>query len=581
MTSGSNMHDLANRPDSFNGETRNESLKKGAAEDAAYYLGWTYGETGEKYTQADFDEFIANCGDPTATENMSVRWGIAANRTVLYTFPCDKPIYDDPKDLDFDYNPLVGIRVNEPVLVFTTSADRKYYQVFTSCCSGWAPVEDIALCRDKEEWLSAWQIPEENKLVIWGSKVYTDYSNMAPETSRRYLTMGTVLERIDSLEPDELVINRLPLHNYAVYLPVRRDDGGYKKVPALINAKENVSEGYLPLTSENICMVALGALGDAYGWGGGLNNEDCTSYLRNVYACFGIDLPRNGNWQWPLSMPKIDATYMGTETKEAILDEMLPGTLLTFPGHQMMYLGKHGGNYYVISCVSSIMSPNSGNRQRTRDTQINALDLKRANGQTWIQAMNHIYIPWIYLEEGEESPMPPLPWYQEGVEFCLKNKLLSNYEGGYFRPGEIVSRAAAVTALWKAAGSPKAPEETEQFKDVSEDASYAPALLWARARGIVLGDENDCFRPDEPWTREQAAVMLFRTGGEEYDAAGGESVAWKDADQVSCWASDALAWACLNGIITGKTDSTIDPLDPVTRCEAAVIGLRYSQYAKG
>ncbi|MBR6258780.1 MAG: SH3 domain-containing protein, partial [Oscillospiraceae bacterium] len=159
VTSGSNMHDLANRPDSFNGETRNESLKKGAAEDAAYYLGWTYGETGEKYTQADFDEFIANCGDPTATENMSVRWGIAANRTVLYTFPCDKPIYDDPKDLDFDYNPLVGIRVNEPVLVFTTSADRKYYQVFTSCCSGWAPVEDIALCRDKEEWLSAWQIP--------------------------------------------------------------------------------------------------------------------------------------------------------------------------------------------------------------------------------------------------------------------------------------------------------------------------------------------------------------------------------------------------------------------------------------
>ena len=48
----------------------------------------------------------------------------------------------------------------------------------------------------------------------------------------------------------------------------------------------------------------------------------------------------------------------------------------------MMYLGKHAGSYYVVSTVSSLMSPWSGKRQRTRDVQINTLDIKRANGKT-------------------------------------------------------------------------------------------------------------------------------------------------------------------------------------------------------
>lgn len=201
VTAGTNMHDLRNLPETFDGLARCESLQKGAAADAAYYLGWTWDETGKKLEQADFDPIIANCADPNAAAEMPLRYGVAVNRTVLTAFPTAHQILDDPADCDFDYQPIVGIRVNEPVAVFTTSADGEFYQIYSSCCSGWVRSEDIAICADRAEWLSAWDLPAEKRLVFWGDKMYTDFSNTHPETSHRLLTMGTVLERMDELDP--------------------------------------------------------------------------------------------------------------------------------------------------------------------------------------------------------------------------------------------------------------------------------------------------------------------------------------------------------------------------------------------
>ena len=572
-TEGSNMHDLKGLDGTFNGAARVEALKKSVAADGAYYLGWTYDETGKALEQADFDAIAANCSDPEAGETMAVRYGVTADRTTLLTFPYDGQILDDPADFDFDYQALVGLPLNEPVAVFTTSADGKYYHVYTSCCSGWLPVEDVALCRDREEWLSAWDLPPEKRLVFWGDKMYTDYSKTAPETSRRLITMGAVLERMDLPDESALVINRLPLHNYPVYLPVRNEDGSYDKRPALINAREKVSEDYLPLTPENLAAVALASLGDAYGWGGSLNNEDCSSLNRSVYRCFGLDLPRNGNWQWTLSLPKADVTGMTAEEKEALLDKLPLGTLLNFPGHQMFYLGRTEDGYFVVSAVSKIMNPHTGKAQRTRDVQINDLNVKRANGQTWLQAVDHIYLPWQSLPEGLESPMPGPLWYHDGAAFCLEKDLMDAGEGGRFRPNDPATRAEAVDLLWRAAGKPEA--DAAGFSDLDGGADCLRAALWAQARGLVRG-VNGAFLPDGALTREQLAVLLHRLAG---GTAEEESVLadYTDADAVSPWAKDAMAWAVGRGLLKGRSAGVLAPDAPVTRAELAVIAQRSFQ----
>ncbi|MBR4934442.1 MAG: SH3 domain-containing protein, partial [Anaerotignum sp.] len=275
LADGTMVMDLKSAAATYNGISRNASLVSSSTSDAQYYLSWTYDKDGNKTDWAYFQEMIDNTQDPNAKEVMPTRYGIAVNRTIVQVFPSDKFLLDDPYDKDSDNMALSAVPVNEPLIIYNTSADGKYYLARIASCSGWVPVEDVALCADKEEWLSAWDLPSEELLVVYGNKVYTDRSYETPETSKRMLTTGTSLELVTDLVPDQRVGNRSPYHNYVVYLPVRNEDGSYRKELALIPEKAQVSIGYLPLTMENIAMITLNHLGDAYGWGGMLDVEYC------------------------------------------------------------------------------------------------------------------------------------------------------------------------------------------------------------------------------------------------------------------------------------------------------------------
>ncbi len=178
------------------------------------------------------------------------------------------------------------------------------------------------------------------------------------------------------------------------------------------------------------------------------------------------------------------------EEKEALLDALPLGSLLNFPGHQMMYLGKQAGEYYVVSTVSSLMSPWSGKRQRTRCCQINTLETKRANGKTWLQDLNRIFIPWVSLEEGEEYPQPGLPEYHEYTAFALEKGLIDPYPTGYFLADRAATRAEAIEMLWRTAGKPEPDLTGEGFADMAAGAEHEKAALWASQAGVYSGEEG-------------------------------------------------------------------------------------------
>ena len=406
---GTMVTDLKSAGTTFNGLERDKEVLASAESDAKYYFGWTYLGSSEKATWPEFEKLIRNCSDPKAAASMCVRYGIAVNRTVLRVFPSDTPIWDNPADTDFDYGSVSAVAVNAPILIYTTSADGKYYLARTEDCSGWISAEDVAICSDRAEWLSAWDLPSQQLLVVYGNKVYTDASNTHPDTARRMLTQGTALELVTDLQPDQLVNNRSPFHNYVVYLPVRRADGSYEKQMALIPETAQVSVGYLPLTEENIAMVALNSLGDTYGWGGMMDVEDCSGMVRTVYSCFGVTIGRNGNWQWNSNLEKIDLSNTSLEEKRLVLARLPLGSALCFPGHEMIYLGKVNGRYYVVSTASSMLSPATGKRLRTRDVMINTLDVCRPNGKTWLQELNKAFMPAYAKVNGKTYDFPTVP----------------------------------------------------------------------------------------------------------------------------------------------------------------------------
>ena len=392
----------------YNGVEQNAANESWLHSDGYNYamsdIGWWWDEENQKWSSKDamghiYNAAVANSIDPDVDEEnpeMPVKYAICTTRTCMQGFPTDHPLWDDPTDPDFDYLYHTMIRVGEPMVLKGRSADGNYYLALATGISGWIPAKDIAICQDRDEWLDYWYT--DDVLVVWDDKIYTEDSNSTPETANRKLPMGTRLPLAAEEDINGRIGNRTAHNNHVVWMPVRNEDGAFSKKLALIGENRKVSEGYLPLTTENIMKVALCQLGDAYGWGGMLGSEDCSGYMRDVYACFGLDLPRSADRNngvcksWSLK-------GMSDQRKTAFIRQLPPGTILTFSGHEMMYLGEDNGKLYVISSISNIRLPGDTSNTRVRGGVINTLDLWRGDNTTWLHNLNYAEVPYYLTED--------------------------------------------------------------------------------------------------------------------------------------------------------------------------------------
>jgi len=408
------MNDLANEPETFDGEAANLARWKSAMTDIASYLdGKHYDEEGNVLSGKFAMSILNNLDDPNAEKEQELRYGICVHRTNVRVFPTEYIIADDPGDNDFDNVQNSGLRVGEPVTILGETEDGRYYYCHTTCVSGWILSEDIAICKDKEEWRKAWDFDSDDVMVVTTSKIMLEHSNTNPELSGLLLTMGTVLEKVHPYEYGKLIENRSTYYNHAVWIPTRDSEGMYVRKRALVSAHHDISDGYRPLTKANIVAQAYEMLGDAYGWGAMLSSADCSSFVRDVYKCFGFELPRNTTWQAAMPVLKYDISVADDEDKKELFDSLAPGAILFFKGHEMLYLGHEDDNYYVISSTSSMMYPGSDDKARIRSIVINSLEERRANGNTWLSDLYEVAVPYV---ENEENLMTPVFKSEEKIK---------------------------------------------------------------------------------------------------------------------------------------------------------------------
>ncbi len=167
-------------------------------------------------------------------------------------------------------------------------------------------------------------------------------------------------------------------------------------------------------------------------------------------------------------------------------------------------------------------------------------------------------------------------WYATAVAYVHEQGWMTGTSANLFSPHLSISRSMAATILHRLAGSPKA--ENPSFPDVADDTWYTQAVAWAAEEGIVLGYENGRFGPEDPVTREQLAALLYRYAKYQgYDTVGQAKFSgFKDAAQVSPYARTAMAWAVDNGLLTGRTQTTLVPGGTATRAELSVILERFA-----
>ena len=167
-------------------------------------------------------------------------------------------------------------------------------------------------------------------------------------------------------------------------------------------------------------------------------------------------------------------------------------------------------------------------------------------------------------------------WYHTGVDFMVKNGFMNGVADDAFDVDGNLTRAQLVTILYRIAGEPESTA-TNPFADVADGQWYTNAVIWAAENGIVKGVNTTTFAPNDQITREQIATILFRYAKAE--KVEGKLAGFPDAEKISDYAADAMAWAVEQGLINGISESDgktyLAPQETATRAQIAVILMRY------
>lgn len=158
-------------------------------------------------------------------------------------------------------------------------------------------------------------------------------------------------------------------------------------------------------------------------------------------------------------------------------------------------------------------------------------------------------------------------WFDDGIRISVRGGYFSGYAEGhdyYFYPERTMTRAEAVTTLMRA------PYEemrvySGEITDLVPGAWYEESVQRAYACGFIEGGE---FYPDEPATREFAAMLLWKAS---LLTGAGAELPFADAEMVSPECREAVAALTGAGILTGYGDGSFRPHGTVLRAEFATM----------
>ena len=204
----------------------------------------------------------------------------------------------------------------------------------------------------------------------------------------------------------------------------------------------------------------------------------------------------------------------------------------------------------------------------------------------------HLYreVLWLLLCESTPLPGPALPgtpftdvnetaWYATSVKWAFENEIIDGDTETTFAPGSNFRRESIVASLFRIYHGRSANDSdprTNSFRDVSDDAWYAPYVTWATNEGLLNGVSATGFGKGSI-TRQDFAVLMYRFAefrGQNTNVPGNFNLDFPDVVNIGSWAREGITWAVYEGLITGTGDS-LAPRGTLTRAQAATILMRF------
>lgn len=152
-------------------------------------------------------------------------------------------------------------------------------------------------------------------------------------------------------------------------------------------------------------------------------------------------------------------------------------------------------------------------------------------------------------------------WFKSAVDFVSSRELMYGTTDTEFTPNDETTRGMLVTILYRMTGSPEVSYDGNEW--------YSSGRAWAMENEI-----SDGTNMQNNVTREQLVSMLWRYDGSN-EVQSDKLDGFTDSNDISDYAVNAIKWALENDIISGESDTTLNPKGNATRAQMAAMIMRY------
>jgi len=162
-------------------------------------------------------------------------------------------------------------------------------------------------------------------------------------------------------------------------------------------------------------------------------------------------------------------------------------------------------------------------------------------------------------------------WAESNIRALVDRGMFNGMSATTFEPETTMSKGMILTVLYRYDGQPAAG--ANPFSDIAAGEWYTDGICWAVNNGLIKGKTATTFGPNDTISREELASVLFN-----YAKYKGLSITersnlakYTDKPEIQSEYLGAVQWAVGNGIINGRTATTIVPAGTASRAEVVTM----------
>ncbi len=270
----------------------------------------------------------------------TARPAITTSQTNLRELPTLQPRYSKPTPnpalAPFDYFQYSALPPGMPLFITQISQDGLWYFAENPLAAGWVPSMHVAFV--DEQFMTNYK--KSNYAALVKDKVNLK-GNQGQDLGKAYI--GAIFPLVNTDKA-----------GFDVLIPTRNNKGMANITKAKLDHNNAVKKP-LPAQAMRIAKIGNEMMAQPYGWGGTNAYRDCSSTLHDLFAPFGIWLPRNSAAQYRSAATKPLQGLTLKAKEETIIKHGIPFmTFLWLPGHIGLYLGEYEGRAVMFHNIWGI-----------------------------------------------------------------------------------------------------------------------------------------------------------------------------------------------------------------------------------